>query len=67
MSGDQGGTALNQAPKSDISRDTAEVIVLRPRGTYNDVVFDERYRMVRLKGVVRLSDSIAEVGELRGA
>jgi len=58
---------LNQAPKSDISRDTAEVIVLRPRGTYNDVVFDERYRMVRLKGVVRLSDSIAEVGELRGA
>ena len=59
--------ALNQVPKSDALKDTAEVVVLRPRGTYNDFVFDERLRMVRLKGVVRRADSVAEVGEVRGA
>jgi inorganic pyrophosphatase len=58
---------LNEVPKSDVLRDTAEVVVLRPRGTYNDFVFDERLRKVRLKGVVRLADSAAEVGEVRGA
>jgi inorganic pyrophosphatase len=58
---------LSQVPRSDVSRDTAEVVILRPRGTYNDFVFDERHRMVRLKGVVRSTDSIAEVGEVRGA
>jgi hypothetical protein len=58
---------LSRAPKSDVLKDTAEVVVLRPKGTYNDFVFDERLRKVRLKGVVRLADSVAEVGELRGA
>ena len=59
--------ALSRAPKSDVLKDTAEAVVLRPKGTYNNYVFDERHRMVRLKGVVRLADSVAEVGELRGA
>ena len=67
MSGNQGGAALNQVPKRDASRDTAEVVILRPKGTYNDYVFDERHRAVRLKGVVRLTGSVAEVGEVRGA
>ena len=67
MRGDEGVQALNEVPKSDVLRDTAEVVVLRPRGTYNDFVFDERLRKVRLKGVVRLADSAAEVGEVRGA
>lgn len=58
---------MSQVPRSDVSRDTAEVVILRPKGTYNDFVFDERHRMVRLKGVVRLTDSVAEVGEVRGA
>jgi hypothetical protein len=58
---------LNQVPKSEVLKDSAEVVVLRPKGTYNDFVFDERYRMVRLKGVVRRADSVAEVGEVRGA
>jgi hypothetical protein len=65
--GDDGVQALNEAPKSDVLKDTAEVVVLRPRGTYSDFVFDERLRKVRLKGVVRLADSVAEVGEVRGA
>jgi len=59
--------ALNQVPKGEALKDTAEAVVLRPRGTYNDFVFDERLRMVRLKGVVRRADSVAEVGEVRGA
>lgn len=58
---------MNEVPKSDVFKDTAEVVVLRPKGTYNDFVFDERLRQVRLKGVVRLADSVAEVGEVRGA
>jgi inorganic pyrophosphatase len=67
MRGDKGVQPLNQVPKSEAPKDTAEAVVLRPRGTYNDFVFDERYRMVRLKGVVRRADSVAEVGEVRGA
>jgi hypothetical protein len=67
MRGDKGVQPLNQVPRSDVVKDAAEAVVLRPRGTYNDFVFDERLRMVRLKGIVHLADSVAEVGEVRGA
>jgi inorganic pyrophosphatase len=67
MRADKGVQVLNHVPKSDVLRDTAEVVILRPKGTYNDYVFDERLRMVRLKRVVHLADSMAEVGEVRGA
>jgi len=67
MRGDEGVRPLSQVPKSDVLKDTAEVVVLRPKGTYNDFVFDERLRAVRLKRVVHLAESVAEVGEVRGA
>ncbi len=39
----------------------------KPRGAYNDYVYDERLKLVRLRGVVRAAESVAEVGEVWGA
>jgi hypothetical protein len=59
--------ALSQTENDDGRRNTADVVVHKPRGAYNDYVYDERLKLVRLRAVVHPAESIAEVGEVWGA
>lgn len=58
---------LSRSATDDRRRNTADLVIHKARGAYNDYVYDERLKLVRLRGVVRAAESIFEVGEVWGA